>query len=185
MEKSNGKEDKQGRVTLFRKPGRMAFPPEGHGAGEQPAEAPAHPVEAYARMLKKEGFVSEREYEQLALAIAPLLRLVPDLPQAAVAAIRKEMGRPENNKHVLRDKEESFWKAALGRNLAPIPGFDLNASLACFRVRPEEDKDRTVVFLRPEHRRSIPPYVPPSLRMGDVFFYVILRMFRYHLHRRV
>jgi len=140
-------------------------------------------VTVYLRMLKTEGFVSQVEHECLEAALEPLVGAHPGMRRAAVQAIRKEMGLPENNKYVLRDKEELYWRMARRKGSQPIKEFELETALRRFRVTPETDPDSTVVFLKPEHEHPVEPYVPPSLRMGEVFFYVVLRMFRYHCQR--
>jgi hypothetical protein len=171
-------------VTPFCRP---AARPAGHYVGPVPRsrKLPAgHPVEGYIDMLKDEGFVSSAEHGCLRSAFAGLIRTYPTMRASAVNAIRKEMGRPENNKYVLFDKEEGYWKKARARGQAPIPGFELEEALSRFTVTPEEDPNRTVVFLRKEFETPVAPYVPPSLRMGEIFVYVILRMFRHHCRRQ-
>jgi hypothetical protein len=145
---------------------------------------PMHAVQAYLEMLRDEEFVSLAEYEKLQEAFTPLMRKYPYVRPAAVRAVRNEMGRPENNKYVLRDKEETFWKNVRRRGAeVPIPGFAPEELLQRFHVTPHTDPDQTVVFLRPEFEKPVSPYIPPSLRMGEVFFYVVLRIFRRHLER--
>lgn len=171
-------------VTPFCRP---AARPAGRYVGPVPKSrtTPAsHPVEGYIDMLQEEGFVSSAEHGRLKTAFAGLIRTYPTMRAAAVNAIRKEMGRPENNKYVLSDKEEGYWKKASARGQAPIPGFDLDEALSRFTVTPEEDPNRTVVFLRKEYEAPVAPYVPPSFRMGEIFVYVILRMFRHHCQRK-
>lgn len=144
---------------------------------------PVHAVVAYLDMLQEESFISVDERDKLESAFRPLMRRYPYVRPAAVRAVRKEMGRPENNKYVLRDKEENFWRNVRRRGEVPIPEFSPEDALTAFRVTPDSDPNRTVVFLRPEYAKPLSPYVPPSYRMGEVFFYVILRMFRRHLEK--
>ncbi len=149
----------------------------------KPLETPVHAVLAYLDMLREESFISEDERSKLEGAFAPLVSRYPYVRPAAVRAVRKEMGRPENNKYVLRDKEENFWLNVRRRGEAPIPEFSPEEALKAFRVTPDSDPNNTVVFLRPEYAKPVSPYVPPSYRMGEVFFYVILRMFRRHFEK--
>jgi len=153
------------------------------GDSSQPAETPVHAVLAYLDMLKEESFISADERGKLERAFAPLMSRYPYVRPAAVRAVRKEMGRPENNKYVLRDKEETFWRNVRKRGEVPIPEFSPEEALTTFTVTPDSDPNHTVVFLRPEYAKPVSPYVPPSYRMGEVFFYVILRMFRRHLEK--
>ena len=140
-------------------------------------------VESYLGMLCEEGFVSDFERERLQTALSGLLKCYPDVSAAAVRAVRNEMARPENNKYILRDKEARFWEQARKRGHAPIPGYGIEDGLEYFLVNPEDDPGRTVVFLRPEYEHPVEPYVPSCLRMGEVFYHVVLRMFRRHLQR--
>ena len=171
-----------GVVTPFRKDGRESGAPEGRDQADMPTPK-GHVVTAYLDMLVEEGFVSSVEHERLVAAFAGLTEQFSTIKSAAVDAVRKEMGRPENNKYVLKDKEEVFWRAALKKGKEPIPGFRIDEVRSHFLVTPETDPDKTVVFLRPEYQTRIRPYVPPSLRMGEVFFYVVLRMFRTHVQK--
>ncbi|MBM4353084.1 MAG: hypothetical protein FJ109_04695 [Deltaproteobacteria bacterium] len=156
----------------------------GGAAGSTSDRMPDHPVSAYIVMLLKEEHVTPRERDLLERALAPLIELHPGLSAGAVESVRKEMGRPGNSRHSLHEKEEAFWGAALRAGRQPIPGFDLLRAVRTFRVTPETDPGKTVVFLRPEYRHPVPPYIPPSHRMAEVFFWVILRMFRWHVMRQ-
>lgn len=146
-------------------------------------ETPSHAVQAYLEMLRDEAFISDDEFAKLANVFEPLMSKYPYVRPAAIREVRNEMGRPENNKYVLRDKEENFWNNVRRRGEVPIPGFSPEDAVRSFQVTPDSDPNRTVVFLRPEYAKPVTPYVPPSYRMGEVFFFVILRMFRRHLEK--
>ena len=149
--------------------------------GEEPASG--HAIESYLGMLCEEGFVSAFERERLQAALSGLLKLYPDVSASAVRSVRNEMARPDNNKYVLRDKEARFWGQARKRGHAPIPGYRIEDGLEYFMVNPEDDPGRTVVFLRPEYEHPVEPYGPSCLYMGEVFYHVVLRMFRRHVQR--
>jgi len=183
MDERKGKNDR-GVVTPFRRPAKGKAAPEDRDQETTAALRRKHPVTAYVDMLKTEGFITPLEHEKLTLALAGLVEAFPKIKRGAVNAIRREMGRPENNKYVLCDKEKGWWKLAKKKGIVPIPRFDIDKALSNFLVTWREDPDRTVVFLRPEHEQPVPPYIPPSLRMSEVFFYVVLRMFRGHCQRK-
>jgi len=156
----------------------------GETAGIPSDRTPGHPVVAYIAMLVQEEHITLREKELLDTALAPLMVLHPDLSAGSVESVRKEMGRPGNSRHSLHEKEEAFWRSSLRAGRQPLPGFDVQLASRTFRVTQENDPGKTVVFLRPEYRHPIPPYVPPAYRLGEVFFWVILRMFRFHVMRK-
>jgi hypothetical protein len=146
-------------------------------------DADNHAVQAYLEMLRDESFISIDEFSRLEKAFRPLMKRYPYVRPAAIREVRNEMGRPENNKYVLRDKEETFWRNVRRKGEVPIPEFSPEEAVRLFHVTPDSDPNNTVVFLRPEYAKPISSYVPPSYRMGEVFFFVILRMFRRHLEK--
>jgi hypothetical protein len=161
------------------------IPADGRGTVDPASERMSqHAAVAYVAMLLREEHISPRERELLDGALSPLVELFPDLTAGAVESVRKEMGRPGNSKHSLHEKEESFWRSALRAGRQPLPGFDVLHAAKVFRVTPESDPGKTVVFLRPEYRHPVAPYVPPAHRMAEVFFWIILRMFRWHVMRK-
>ncbi len=138
-----------------------------------------HPIDPYLEMLLREEVVSLREHELLLRAIRPLCVHFPNLSDKAIEDVRAEFSEPPRPlKYAIAEMEQGHWEGALRDGRPPIPGFDLEAQRSLFTL-PKEERPNRVLFLDPEQRRPVPEVdVPYTLRQGEVFLLIIVRMFR-------
>jgi len=139
--------------------------------------------DGYLDLLLTHDIISWHEGAKLNKAVAPLIVLVPKLTEEMKEAVRSEFAKDNQpTKYGIADDERGLWKKAAREGRSLIPGFDLKASRKHFKVTDDRHARQTVRPLRPEWkpdaRMSKIPYVPSHLRQGEVFFFIILRMFR-------
>lgn len=138
-----------------------------------------HILDTYIDTLTREKLISPKERLKLYEAITPLLEMFPDLPIEIIRSVRNEFSEdPKPTKYEIADEERELWKKATAKGITLIDGFNVVKAKNCFTV-PKEKQPRKVLFLRPEYERKVPiDDVPYALFKGEVFFYIILRMFR-------
>lgn len=137
-------------------------------------------VDSYLTMLCSRKLLCSHELRVLQAALQPLKELMPVVQAGIIERVRGEMAAPRQNKYTVRRDELKRWTWRRGNRCRTlIPGFDFARAYQHFLVTIDEDPDGTIRFLRPTDHKPLGRYVPPSLRMAEVFFFVVLRMYRY------
>jgi hypothetical protein len=147
------------------------------------ADQRGHAAMRYLRMLLENDHVSRLEGSLVERAIAPLVEHIPNLTIDDVEAVRAEFGLDKKaTKNDIARQEEALWLKSPTRNLCKLPGFDFDKAHALFMT---DDPSHFHHSLLPfesddimEEQAPDGPYVPYHLRSGELFFFVILRMFR-------
>ena len=137
-----------------------------------PPEEPKHPLDAYLAYLTEKGHVSAREAQAIAAALKPWRARYSGLP--TVERVRDELRADGVTVDALRRDEMAAWD-----NETRFPWFDLGLALDSFRAA-RSRLDQHLVFLSDAARVAQPPYVDPDLQNGELFFWIILRMYRVH-----
>lgn len=129
-------------------------------------------LEDYLRFLFDRALISEEEDAVLRRALAPLVERFFFLD--TVDAGREEI-RVAGGPQALQEDEAALW-----RKRSLIANFDLEAALDLFLVTREDDPERVLVGFTPEIDATLQDvrYVPPALKNGHQFFWIILRMCR-------
>lgn len=127
----------------------------------------------------KEPLISEEENQRLRKAVASLIAMFPVVNRKIFDDTRDEYReKPKPPPGTIANKERRYWEAAKSINFSPIPMFDMEQARACF-IPPLEKRPKRVLFFKPELRREVEEYpIPYRLRYGEMFFFIILRMFR-------
>lgn len=157
---------------------------------ETPPEDTRHPIDRYCDYLLEHADISPIERQRLATAIADLLRILPHVDQDVIEGVREEMtgelvdlspDLAESNDAVRKvvPRTVSKWEHALWAKSTEtlIPGFDLNIADDAFFVWLSEDPGKGISFLPKAKPRDILS-VPHWLDQGELFFFIVLRMFR-------
>lgn len=139
--------------------------------------------DAYLDLLLTHNIISWHEGAKINKAVAPLIDLIPNLSDATKEAVRAEFSKDHQpTKYGIAKDEKRLWKNAAREGRSLIPGFDLRASHKHFKVADARYAEQTVRPLRPHLKPNVrkpkTPYVPSHLYQGEVFFFIILRMFR-------
>ena len=177
--KAEGKktDEQMGQVLPFSKPVKNKTCPlcEKEGKNREESVPAEHSLNPYIRMLRDKGVISKEEFEKLMLAVSPLMEIIPTVESDIVQAVRAEFaGNDKPVKDEIADMEEKLWRdaAVIGQSL--IPGFNLERSRQHFT-----EPSRRIFFLRPELVRPVKESdVPYDLLQGEMFFFIVLRMFR-------
>ena len=129
-------------------------------------------LEDYLEFLLERGSICEAEHTTMRAALAPLLVRYPDL--CTIEEVRRNISEAGSVDALQRD-ESARWQSC-----SQIPGFDLKPALDLFFVTKSSDPERVVVGFTPEIDAALADlrYVPPSLKDGHLFFWIILRMCR-------
>lgn len=132
-------------------------------------------VVAYIDDLLEYGDLTPIERRRLGEALLPLNDIVGPLEGNTIAMVRREMDEPNPPPQELSEAEMRLWDEA---HESPIPGFDHNLACGNFIITLEEDPEQAVHFF-PGCKQEVKPYVPHWLRKAQLFFYIVLRMYRY------
>ena len=136
-------------------------------------------MEDYLDWLAEENFVNPFEKNKLRAATAPLFRVYPEVDEAFKKQVRAEF--TDDDKPlltVIADEEEAYWREAIARGEAPLPGFDYRRARAVFTA-PTEERTTHVCFMKPEFITDVPVVdVQYGLAKANAFFHIILRMLR-------
>ncbi|MBI5077390.1 hypothetical protein HZB94_03335 [Candidatus Falkowbacteria bacterium] len=151
---------------------------------ERETAAPAderHIITAFiedALLDPKDQVLSQEEGRRLRQAVAPLIAMFPVVDREIIDEVRNEYRPPKPPPGVTVNKEQRYWEAAEKIGFSPIPVFDLKQARACF-LSATDKRPKRMLFFKPELRREIEEYpVPYHFRFGEMFFFIILRMFR-------
>lgn len=123
--------------------------------------------------------ISKEEEMCLRQAIAPLIVMFSVVDKKIFDDTRDEYRqKPKPPPGAIADKEARYWSAAKKIGFSPIPGFDMEKARVCF-IPETARRTKRVHFLRQEWWRDVEEYpVPYRLRYAEMFFFIILRMFR-------
>jgi len=136
-------------------------------------------LQQYLHILRSRQLLSALELKRIKLSLSGLREIIPHLDPYFIRKVLRETRKETETLDAIRDKEKAIWEKAVEKQVRVIPGFDFKAVYQDFLVSPESDPHHTVAFLRPEYQRPLPDYVPPSLCMAEIYFFILLRMFRY------
>ncbi|NQT49652.1 hypothetical protein HQ571_03080 [Candidatus Kuenenbacteria bacterium] len=128
--------------------------------------------------------ISSKGIKVLRQAIKQLLLLFPIMD--TIEMVRCEFdakllpgGAPKPLKRNIAEEERTLWETTRITGNRLIPGFDLDKALSHFTV-PVDERKKRVFFLKPEHKIDMnTPAVPYEQAQAEVFFWLIVRMFRY------
>lgn len=144
----------------------------------------SNPIMSYVNKLirkrpGKDRFISWQEYVNICQAIQPLQILLPYVDTDTVLDVMAEYNEdPKPTIGQIAKKEEALWLDAAVREEPLIPHFDFRSAHANFKVPPEQRTMR-VVFIKDEFARPVePPEVPLKLVKGEMYFFIVLRMYR-------
>jgi hypothetical protein len=134
----------------------------------------AHAQETYLSWLHGRGTLSSVELRELRSALEPLKARFPVL--TTVETVRNSM----HTKTVdgLSREEKALWAV---KNV--FPWFDIAGATEMFLVS-QEEADRSVLFFRDEYRRKIHRFVSPRLAEAEVYFWILLQMYRLQAEMR-
>lgn len=135
-------------------------------------EPPAHTLDSYLTFLQEREFITAKELAVLTAALEPLRARFNGL--STVEAVRNELRAKSATVDALRRDEQARWQ-----NQDILPWFDLEKALDSFMADPNKVALH-ICFLNEEARAAMKPYIDPELTNGEVFFWVILRMYRLH-----
>jgi hypothetical protein len=147
-------------------------------------KSPRDPIMSYLGKLPRKrpdrgALISWNEYNKIIAAIEPLRSLLPFVDADTVLEIIDEYdGDPKPTVRAVAKMEESLWLNVEIAEEELIPHFNFKAAHVHFKVAPEQRKNR-VLFLKNEFKRPIePPSVPLQLVKGEMYFFIVLRMYR-------
>jgi len=145
-------------------------------------EPPAHPLDQYLKFLEVKNLVTQAELEVLRRAFAPLRARFHGL--ATVEIVRDEIRARGETLDTISNQERDYWDLQHGE----LPWFDLKQAHDLFMADPEEARKHLFFFneaARQAHEADpYCSYVLPELKNAEVFFWVILRMYRLHARLR-
>jgi len=147
-----------------------------------------HTVVVYADKLRKCNVITRDEQALLLRALAHLMEMIPNLQEETREQVRNEFSDDRGlSKYDIAKKEREFWAKALAQGYSPIPGFVLKEAVGHFEVSDPRFFKDTVLPFNDDCESSITepdgPYVPYHLHRGELFLFVMLRMFRRQLER--
>jgi len=154
-----------------------------HVATSPTEEVRRDPIMSYLGKLPRkrtdrDALISWTEHAKIIVAIESLKRLLLFVDVDTVLDVICEYEDPNPTIRVLAKKEEALWLNAEIAEEEPIPHFDFKAAHAHFKVPPEQRTNR-VVFIKSEFTRPVePPEVPLKLVKGEMYFFIVLRMYR-------
>ncbi len=177
----NREKQAPGKLLQFCRPEKKQI--EKPKGGGQPVRK-EHLLDTYIDMLLREKLVSPREHNRLYRALQPLMDMFPDLEYEIIKSVRAEFKESHQpTKYDIADEEQALWSRAAVSGQSLIQGFDLESAHAQFTL-PRNERPQKVFFLRPEFKKEVPEEdVPFVLFKGEVFFFIILRMFRRHFDK--
>ena len=142
------------------------------------------PIMSYLGKLPRKrsnrgALISWTEHAKIITAIEPLRRLLQFVDIDTILDVMNEYAEdPKPTVRAVAKMEESLWQNAEIAEEGLIPRFDFRAAHAHFKVAPEQRKNR-VLFLKDEFARPVePPEVPMELVKGEMYFFIVLRMYR-------
>ena len=158
------------------------------GSSSRAADNSAEVFGSYLGFLLDRQIISWQEGAKLRKAVAPLLKLIPNLSEETKEEVRAEFDEdPKPTKYGIASRESGVWEDAARMSRILIPGFDLERAHRHFKVADPKYFSRAVRPMRPQWRSRVTPpkepYVPPHLHQGEVFFFIVLRMFRMQLRK--
>lgn len=135
-------------------------------------EPPVHSLDSYLTFLQEREFITTKELVVLTAALEPLRARFNGL--STVESVRNELRAKGATVDSLRRKEAAIWE-----NKDVLEWFDLEKALDSFMADPSK-VDTHVCFLNEAARAGMHPYIDPELTNAELFFWIILRMYRLH-----
>ncbi|MEK7512373.1 MAG: hypothetical protein AAB575_05180 [Patescibacteria group bacterium] len=127
----------------------------------------------------RDALISWQEHAKICRATEPLRTLLPFVDTDTVLDVMNEYTEPPKpTANQLAKKEEALWMNAIIEEEELIPRFDFMTAHVNFKVSPEQRTNR-VLFLKDEFAKPVePPEVPLKLVKGEMYFFIVLRMYR-------
>ena len=128
-----------------------------------------------------EYHISRREKKALLSAVEILLSHCQPPSNLTIEKVRAEYRSTDNSvdAQTISRKEERFWLDSPDSHMAHLTKEVWRDARGCFFSAADKQETR-VIFLRPENKQEV-PIVPiaTELIMAEMFFHLIVRMFRY------
>ena len=132
-----------------------------------------HSITAFLKEVRREGKLGGRPYVEVSRAISHLRRLLPYVSEGIVLGVVCELEEQESSIE-FAESELKVWRAGRG----PIPGYNFRRNYGRFLVSPLDDPNKVVVPFNEECARRLKPVVPLEYAQAEMWFLVVLRMFR-------
>jgi len=136
-----------------------------------PDPAPVHPLDGYLAHLEDNDLLTAKEMAVLVAVLAPLRAHFEGL--STVTQVQEELRPKGMTVDKLRLAEREEW------NNKSWPWFDIDAALSSFNGASEQ-LAKEVTFLNDAVRQAKLTCVDHDLENAEVFFWLILRMYRTH-----
>jgi len=163
----NGAPKKKWRLKSSQDEGRLIpFPVFNRKAG--------YTLYTYLQMLlhqeNKHARISPLEYATLEKALCQLKQLLPEPAPETIRKVREQI--KDQSKETVAENEKLLW----AQPDQPICEFDFHAAYQNFLADIPAEK---IIFMKPEYSLPLPRHVPKNLENGEIYFFIILRMFRF------